>query len=200
MVHVSQPNTTRQGLWIGPHVFHMKFETIEVRVNTNRIYHRRLYTLHFFALQPGRSGLSSSSWGFLLAVCPWMRLQFSSPSASIFNTLKNIAWRAALTLFGRGDLRSRLEIYNCTDWELTIEFLSISAPLTFTDAFYCFSILHLHIPKYFSDIKLPNIKCQEPLQEPLQVPITCNYKPPKYPDIISLPNDSNKRALSGYQR
>ena len=79
-VHVSQPNTTRQGLWIGPHVFHMKFNTIEVRENTNRIYHRRLYTLHFLAFWHARSGLSSSSWVLLLAVCPCMRLLFSSSS------------------------------------------------------------------------------------------------------------------------
>ena len=85
MVHVSQPNTTRQGLWIGPHVFHMKFDTIEVRVNTNRIYHRRLYTLHLFAFRLGRSEFSSSSWVFLLAMCPCMRLQLSSPSTSIFH-------------------------------------------------------------------------------------------------------------------
>ena len=88
MVHVSQPNTTRQGLWIGPHVFHMKFDTIEVRVNTNRIYHRRLYTLHFFAFRLGRSELSSSSSGFLFAMCPCMRLQFSS--SSILQILRDV--------------------------------------------------------------------------------------------------------------
>lgn len=112
-VHVSQPNTTRQGLWIGPHVFHMKFDKIEVRVNTNRIYHRRLYTLHFLAFRHDKSRLSSSSWGLSLVKSPCKRLLFSSSSillqqrdekmtSLLFFSLKNIAWQATRSLFGRG--------------------------------------------------------------------------------------------------
>ena len=77
-VHVSQPKTTRQGLWIGPHVFHMKFDTIDVRVNMKRIYHRRLYTLQLLAFEHDRSGLLSSSWGLLSATCSCKRLLLSS--------------------------------------------------------------------------------------------------------------------------
>ena len=77
-VHVSQPNTTRQGLWIGPHVFHMKFDTIDVRVNTKRIYHRRLYTLHFLAFGHDKSGLLSSIWVLFSTTCACKRLLLSS--------------------------------------------------------------------------------------------------------------------------
>ena len=77
-VHVSQPNTTRQGLWIGPHVFHMRFDTIDVRVNTKRIYHRRLYTLHFLAFGHDKSGLLSSIWVLFSARCACKRLLLSS--------------------------------------------------------------------------------------------------------------------------
>lgn len=101
-VHVSQPKTTRQGLWIGPHVFHMKFDTIDVRVNTKRIYHRRLYTLQLLAFGHDRSGLLSSSWGLLSATCSCKRLllsssfmtmtiwddDFSSPSDSLMEVLR----------------------------------------------------------------------------------------------------------------
>ena len=79
-VHVSQPKTTRQGRWIGPHVFHMKFDKMEVHVNTNRMYHRRLYTLHFLVSRHDRSGSSSSSWGLSLVKSPCKRLLFSFSS------------------------------------------------------------------------------------------------------------------------
>lgn len=109
-VHVSQPNTTRQGLWIGPQVFHMTFDKIEVRVNTNRIYHRRLYTLHFLAFRHDRSWLSSPSWGLSLVKSPCKRLLFSSLSilsqqrdetltSLLFFSLKNIAWQPTCTVW-----------------------------------------------------------------------------------------------------
>ena len=59
-VHFSQPNTSRHDLWIGPQVFHIMFDTIEVTVNTNSTYHRLLYTLHVLSFDDDISLFSTS--------------------------------------------------------------------------------------------------------------------------------------------
>ena len=80
-VHFSQPNTSRHDLWIGPQVFHIMFDTIEVTENTKSTYHRLLYTLHVLSFDDDISLFSISvclSGLTILSSCKSLLLSLSS--------------------------------------------------------------------------------------------------------------------------
>ena len=122
-VHFSQPNTSRHDLWIGPQVFHIMFDTIEVTVNTKSTYHRLLYTLHVLSFDDDISLFSISvclSGLTILSSCKSLLLSLSSIFAHPVRC-RNFFWDHFLK-----ELRYQAQLGNQAFWWFVYNFILTS--------------------------------------------------------------------------